>query len=90
MTSRISIYNLAVLRASMEGVHLGTYFGSWGALSSWIESTQVLGWIDLEGRPTELGENFAHLLDLKSQGEGRAYMWRNAKALETKDQALNN
>lgn len=84
MTSEISIHNLAVLRASIEGVHLGTYFGSWGALKSWIESTKVLGLIDSEGMPTDKGANLAQTLDLLNQGEQRAYLWKSATMLEAK------
>lgn len=89
MGSQISILNLAVLRASVEGAHLGAYFGSWGALSSWIEATRLLGWIDSEGKPTEVGSNLAQSLDLMSQGVGRAYLWRDATNLESKAQALS-
>lgn len=90
MTSPIYIQNLAVLRASVEGVHLGAYFGSWGALNNWIASTRLLGWIDAGGKPTESGVALAQVLCLKDQGEGRAYMWRDAAALESRARALSD
>lgn len=68
MTSEVCIHNLAVLRASVEGIHLRTYFGSWGALNFWIESSKVLGLIDTEGMPTVAGSNLAQTLDLLNQG----------------------
>jgi hypothetical protein len=77
----IEIHNLAVLRSATEGKHLGTYFGSWGALDGWIRDTRELGWVDSEGRPTDKGAALAAALDLSNAGDGRAYMWRTAKSL---------
>ena len=84
----VSIHNLAVLRASVEGVHLGTYFGALGALPHWIESTRALGWIDSDGKPTEFGTQLARSLALAGQGAGRAYLWRDADALVAKAATL--
>lgn len=88
MESQVSIHNLAVLRASVEGEHLGCYFGSWGALKGWIESTQAFGLIDAHGLPTAEGANVARALDLMNQGGGRAYLWPHATSLETQARAL--
>ena len=79
--STISIHNLAVLRAAVEGVHLGTYFGSWASLRLWIEDTHGLGWIDLDGQPSNTGLTLAAKLPFATQGHGRAYLWPDSDAL---------
>lgn len=84
----VQIHNLAVLRAANEGKHLGAYFGSWTALNIWVTNTQTLGWIDADGKPTDHGVSIAMKLDLSSQGDGRAYMWRNASDLVVKAEQL--
>lgn len=80
----IEIHNLAVLRAAVEGVHLGSYFGSFGALKHWIASTQSLGWIDVDEVPTDAGLAVAKELELSSQEAGRAYLWGQSCALMEK------
>lgn len=87
MKTKIEIHNLAVLRAAVEGLHLGTYFGSWGALQHWIESTVALGLLDGEKRPTQAGIEMAHHLSLTDLPTGRAYLWPRASELESKAQS---
>jgi hypothetical protein len=82
MTDRISIHNLAVLRAAVEGAHMGAYFGSWAGLQYWISSTEALGLVDGSGKPTLAGRALAEKLDLSTKGAGRAYMWREAAERE--------
>ena len=87
--AQISIHNLAVLRAAVEGLEeLGTYFGSTVALNHWISSTRSFGLIDASDAATDLGASIAFQLDLSNQGIGRAYLWRNVSELEKKAQAL--
>ncbi len=88
MSTDISIHNLAVLRAAVEGAHLGTYFGSWAGLQHWIGSTASLGLVDADGKPTPAGAAMATALDLSAQGSGRAYMWPKATQLEAEASAL--
>lgn len=84
----ISIHNLAVLRAALEKQHLGTYFGSLGALAHWIDSTCSLGLIDQDGKGTDLGRALALHLDLFAKGMRRAYLWTDADALVTRAEAF--
>lgn len=89
--AQISIHNLAVLRAAVEGrEELGTYFGSTGALNQWISSTRDFGLIDTSDVATDIGISMASQLNLSNQGVGRAYLWTNASELEKKAQVLLN
>ncbi len=88
---RISIHNLAVLRAVVEGQEeLGVYFGSTAALDWWISSTFNLGLIDDSGIATSLGASMASQLNLSGQGAGRAYLWTNASKLEKQAHSILN
>jgi hypothetical protein len=89
--AQISIHNLAVLRAAVEGLEeLGTYFGSTVALNHWIASTRSFGLLDASDSVTDLGVSIASQLDLTNQGIGRSYLWRNVSELEKKAQVLMN
>lgn len=88
---QISIHNLAVLRAVVEGQEeLGVYFGSTAALDWWISSTCNHGLIDASGMATSLGTSMASQLNLSGQGAGRAYLWRHASELEKQAHSILN
>ena len=77
----ISIHNIAVLRAAVEGKDLGYYFSSFGALVHWQESTAQLGWIEHK-TATPLGQAVYAACKLDQQpGFQRAYMWPDSQRL---------
>lgn len=82
------IFNLAVLRAAVEGVRLGTYFGSTAELDHWIAVTQNLGWIDADNSPTAFGQELARALNLSAQEPTRAYLWWKSSELVAKAKEL--
>jgi hypothetical protein len=89
---QISIHNLAVLRAAVEGAPTHTYFASLIALEHWVTSTAAHGLVtwDLtdsyKAQPTPAGTQLYQQLDLGSNPAGRAYLW--PRALDLVNQAI--
>lgn len=78
---QVSIHNIAVLRAAVEGKDLGHYFASFVALTHWCESTEQLGWIE-QKVATQLGHDIYTACKLGQQpGFQRAYMWPDSERL---------
>lgn len=84
----ISLHNLSILRAAVEGRPLESYFGSTGALQFWIDSTVALGLVNAQHEPTPLGESISRRIGLTSQPSGRATLWRDALEIEKRAGAL--
>ena len=72
---RYSIHVLAVLRAAVEGVYLGTYFGSTVALPDWIEKAQSAGVIDDTRLPTDKGREVCARGGLLALSRNRQTSW---------------
>lgn len=70
-----NLYPLAVLRAAVEGVDLGTYFGSTAALDEWVAITRDLGWLNDDNRPADAGRAVYAARNLARLPNGRAAFW---------------
>lgn len=71
----IESHNLAILRASVEKITLGAYFGSSSGLRWWIDDTKKAGLINSEEEPTDFGIEVYEELRLSELPKLRSMFW---------------
>lgn len=81
------IHVLAVLRASVEGVPAGTYFGSTAGLSYWIDEAVADGLINADMTPTDLGRSVAEQGRLSDLPKCRQIFWDSPELRSIKGNA---